>query len=170
MTKTIAILLLAIVVAPTVYGQISTDTLFTIAYQPSFHNPSQLTIYNDKDGSKGLFQTISIIEGKVKIDTAIANLPDEISAAYSNFLSAYTFPGYIDNKVPGHNEQLCAGLRRHYNNWCFLWRDKRLFRFWSRYHDRESMALFKMTLSDLEKDFKTGSNKKYFKWLKKYAK
>ena len=100
MRKTVVTFVVAIFVLPIAYGQASTDTLFTILYQPSFHNPSQLTVYKDKEGSKGLFQTISVTDGKVKIDTTTAALSDETYTAYSNFFSTYRFPGYIDNKLP----------------------------------------------------------------------
>ena len=169
MRKTIVTFVVVIFVLPIAHGQTSTDTLFTILYQPSFHNPSQLTVYKDKEGSKGLFQTISVIDGKVKIDTATATLSNETFAAYSNFFSSYRFPGYIDNKFPDTTKNFVQGLDGITIVGAYYGDTKKLFRFWSPYHDKESMALFKMTLSDLDKYFKTGGNKKYLKWLKRYA-
>lgn len=170
MRKTIVTFVVIISVLPIAYGQTSTDTLFTILYQPSFHNPSQLTVYKDKEGSKGLFQTISVIDGKVKIDTANATLSNATYTAYSNFFSTYSFPGYIDNKLPDTTENYVQSLDGITIVGTYYGDTKKLFRFWSPYQDKESMALFKMTLSDLDKYFKTGGNNKYLKWLKMYAK
>ena len=170
MTKTILSFLIAIFILPFAYGQTSADTLFTILYQPSFHNPSQLTVYKDKEGTKGLFQTISLFDDKIKIDTATATLSKETYEVYSNFFSAYKFPGYIENKLPDTTKNYVRGLDGITIVGAYYGDTKRLFRFWSPYHDKESMTLFKMTLSDLEKYFKNRDNRKYLKWLKMYAK
>jgi hypothetical protein len=170
MGRTIVTFVVVIFILPTAYAQTSGDTLFTILYQPSFHNPSQLTVYKDKEGSKGSFETISVIDGKVKIDTTIAALSNETYTAYSNFFSTYRFPGYVDNKLPDTTKNYVQGMDGITIVGAYYGDTKKLFRFWSPYHDKESMALFKMTLSDLDKYFKTGSNKKYLKWLKMYAK
>lgn len=170
MTKTILTFLTAIVLFTTAHGQTSADTFFTILYRPSFHNPSWLTVYKDQEGKKGLFQTISVVDGKPKIDTAVATLPDETYNAYSNFFSTYHFPGYIDNKTPDTTSKYVQGLDGIAIVGAYYGDTKKLFRFWSPYRDKESMALFKMTLADLDRYFKTGDNKKYLKWLKMYAK
>src|SRR5689334_15424613 len=110
MMKTILTFLTAIVLVSTAHGQTSADTFFTIMYRPSFHNPSWLTVYKDKGGNKGLFQTVSVVDGKPEIDTAFATLPDEIYEAYATFFSAYRFPGYIDNKTPDTTSNYEQGL------------------------------------------------------------
>jgi hypothetical protein len=117
-----------------------------------------------------LFQTISVIDGKVKFDTSTATLSNQTYAAYSDFFSTYKFPGYIDNKLPDTTKNYVQGLDGITIVGVYYGDTKKLFRFWSPYHDKESMALLKMTLSDLDKYFKTSDNKKYLKWLKMYAK
>lgn len=117
-----------------------------------------------------MFQTISVVDGKPKIDTAVATLPDETYNAYSNFFSTYYFPGYIDNKTPDTTSKYVQGLDGITVVGAYYGDVKKLFRFWSPYRDKESMALFKMTLGDLDKHLKTSNNKKYLKWLKMYAK
>jgi len=170
MTKTILTFFIAIFILPFAYGQTSTDTLFTIIYQPSFHNPSLLTVYKDKEGSKGLFQTISLIDGRVKIDTATAALSNETYTVYSNFFSTYKFPGYIDNKLPDTTKNYVQGLDGITIVGTYYGDTKRLFRFWAPSHDKESMTLFQMTLTDLERYFKNRHNRKYLKWLNRYGK
>jgi len=170
MTKTILIFLFVTVISSFVVGQPSADTLFTITYQPSFHNPSQLSVYKDQDGSKGLFQTINVVDGKIEIDTATAILLNATYIAYSNFFSTYRFPGYIDNNRPDTTKDYVQGLDGITIVGAYYGDTKKLFRFWSPYHDKESRALFKMTLSDLDKYFKSNDNKKYLKSLKMYAK
>ena len=170
MRKKPVTVLIAIAILQIAYGQPSADTLFTITYQPSFHNPSQLTVYKDKDGSKGLFRTISVNNGHFKIDTAIAILPSESYTAYSNFFSTYKFPGYIDNKYPDTTRNYVQGFDGITIVGTYFGDTKKLFRFWSPYHDGESMLLFKMTLGDLDRYFKTRENSKYLKWLKMYSK
>lgn len=170
MKKTILTFLFATIILSIAFGQKSADTLFSITYDPSFHNPSHLTIYKDQEGSKGLFQTLSIVDGKVKIDTTISSIPDDIYTAYSNFFSNYKFPGYIDNKFPDTTRNYVQGLDGITIIGAYYGDTKKLFRFWSSYQDKESMAFFKMTLNDLNKYFKTRDNKKYLKRLKMYSK
>ena len=170
MTKIILTLLLVTIISSFLYGQISADTLFRITYRPSFHNSSQLTVYKDKDGNKGLFQTISVVDGKAKFDTAIATLSNETYAAYANFFSSYKFPGYIDNKFPDTTKNYVQGFDGITITGTYYSDTRKLFRFWSPYHDKESMTLFKMTLNDLDKYFKNKDNKKYLKWLRMYSK
>lgn len=170
MIKTILTFLIVVIIFPIAYGQTSADTLFTITYRPSFHNPSQLTVYKDEDGRKGMFQVFSRIDGKIKIDTTFATVPNETYDEYSNFFSDYKFPGYIDNKFPDTTKNYVQGLDGITISGAYYGDTKKLFRFWSPYHDKESMALFKMTLSDLDRYFKTRVNKKYLKWLKMYLK
>lgn len=117
-----------------------------------------------------MFQTVSAVDGKPEIDTAFATLPDEIYKAYATFFSAYRFPGYIDNKTPDTTNNYEQGLDGITVVGAYYGDTKKLFRFWSPYRDKESMALFKMTLADLDRYFKTSDNKKYLKWLKMYAK
>lgn len=169
MRKTILPVLMAIFICPFINGQSPDDSLFTISYRPSFHNPSQLTVYKVKDTIKGLFQTFSAPNGKVEIDSANFNLPNEIYDSYFNFFSTYKFPGYIDNKFPDTTKNYTQGVDGITIVGIYYGVNK-LFRFWSPYGDRESMRLFKMTLNDLDRFFKTRENRKYLKWLRMYSK
>lgn len=169
MTKTILTFLAAFTLSFS-YGQASADTLFSIMYRPSFHNPSQLIVYKDKGNNKGLFKTVTVVNGKAKIDTAIAILSNETYTAYLNFFSNYSYPGYIDNRLPDTTKNYVQGFDGITITGAYYGDTKKLFRFWSPYHDKESMTLFKMTLTDLDKYFKTSNNKKYLKSLKMYAK
>jgi hypothetical protein len=170
MTKALLTFLIATLIVPFVNGQTATDTLFIITFRPSFHNPSQLTVYKDQDQSKGLFQAVSVVNGKMKIDTMIATFSDETYNSYLTFFLTYKFPGFIDNKFPDTTQNYVQGLDGITITGAYYSDTKKLFRFWSPYHDKESMALFKMTLNDLDKYFKTSDNKKYLKGLKMYSK
>jgi hypothetical protein len=161
--KTFLIFLLVTLISPYINGQSPADTLFTITYKPAFHNSSKLAIYKDQHSSKGLFQTITVINGKAKIDTTIATVPEKNYSSYLTFFSTYKFPDTTNNYVQGVDGITIIGTYYGANT-------KRLFRFWSPYHDKESMALFKMTLNDLNRYFKTSNNKQYLKWLKMYSK
>ena len=109
MTKTILTIVLIALISSATKGQPLSDTLFKIEYRPSFHNPCQLAIYKDKDDYKGLFQTVSAIDGKIKIDTNIEILTLETYNSYLNFFSTYKFPGYIDNKIPDTTKNYAQG-------------------------------------------------------------
>jgi len=141
-----------------------------LTYKPSFHNPSKLTIYKNSSGFKGVFQTVSSLDGKIKFDTTIATLSSETYNSYFSFFSSYKFPGYIDNKIPDTSKNYVQGLDGITIMGTYNGETKKPFRFWSPYHDKESMALFKMTLNDLDKSFKTKDNKKYLKTLRMYSK
>src|SRR5665647_1363102 len=99
MTKIFFILFIFLCVASLAKGQNKqNDTLFKITYRPAFHSISQLTIYKENNIPKGIFITISGIEGKPKLDTALATISNEIYDSYLNFFSSYNFPGNINNK------------------------------------------------------------------------
>ena len=170
MTKTVLTIILIASISPIIKGQSLSDTLFKIAYRPSFHNPCQLAIYKDKDDYKGLFQTVSAIDDKIKIDTTIEILTLETYNSYLNFFSTYKFPGYIDNKIPDTTKNYAQGIDGIILTGTYFGSTNKLFRFWSPYRDKESMTLFKMTLNDLDKYFKTKENKKYLKKLRMYSK
>lgn len=147
------------------------DTLVKFNYYPAFHNPSQLKLFEENGISKAILLTYSTEQKGEKVDTVIKTIPDEVYLRYSKFLQTYHFPGFIDNKYPDTSKNYNQGFDGitvvgvYYHD-----TSKKLFRFWSPYHDAASMTLLKMTLKDIESYLRTNENKRYVKWLKKYAK